>query len=236
MRVVVTFAVRSEMGKWRPTPRYRENIRIVRTGIGMRGPQDELKQALSGPVDFCIASGLAGSLKRQYPVGSVLVARGIKSEGNKTIVPCDGGLVDAAVRNGARAVDFFHTSPAIANSEGARAELARAADAVDMESFHVLSAARRAGVPAVAVRVISDSPDRKLPLDFSRTVTGDGQISWARMIGQMIKHPGRLPAFVTFGIDSSAAIRNLSTFLDRYVNFLMTTEISLPAPAEHISR
>ena len=202
----------------------------------MRAPQDELRQALSGPVDICVASGLAGSLKCEYPVGSVLVARGIKSETNKTIVPCDGGLVDAAVRSGARAVDFFYTSSSIANSEADRAKLAGAADAVDMESFHVLSAARRAGVPAVAVRVISDSPDRRLPLDFSRAVTSDGKIAWQRMIGEMIKHPSRLPAFVRFSIDSSAAIRNLSTFLDRYVNFLMTNEISFPTAAGHFSR
>jgi hypothetical protein len=202
----------------------------------MRGPQDELQQALSGPIDFCIASGLAGSLKLQYPVGSVLVARGIKSEGSPTIVPCDGGLVDAAVRSGATAVNFFYTSSAIANAEAERTKLAGVADAVDMESYHVLSAARHAGVAAVAVRVVSDSPDRKLPLDFSRTVTRDGQIAWRRMIGEIIRHPGRLPAFVRFGIDSSEAIRNLSTFLDRYINFLMMNKISVPARVEHSTR
>lgn len=236
MKILVTFAVQSEMGNWQGPRRFVNDIRFIRTGIGMRRPQDELQQALAGPVDLCIASGLAGGLTYRYPVGSVVVARGIKSEGNKTIVSCDGGLIDAAVRCGAQPVDFFYTSPGIANSGADRAGLAGIADAVDMESFHVLSEAQRAGVPAVAVRAISDTPDRKLPIDFTRMVTLSGQVAWPQMLAELIKHPGRLPAFVRFGIDSSAAIRNLTTFLDRYVSFLGTNESSFRTSAEHLSR
>jgi adenosylhomocysteine nucleosidase len=236
MKILVTFAVEAEMGSWQGAQESFEDIRIVRTGIGMRGPQNKLRQELAGPVNICIASGLAGSLKQQYPVGSVVVARGIKFEGNSTIVSCDGGLVDAAVRCGAQPIDFLYTSSGIANSGAERKRLAGLADAVDMETYHVLSEARRAGVPAVAVRAISDSPDRKLPVDFTRVVTGNGQMAWPRLIGELIKHPGSLPAFVRFGIDSSAAIRNLTTFLDRYVSFLRTNEPSFRTPAEQISR
>lgn len=186
----------------------------------MRLPQDELRKAISGMVDVCIASGLAGSLRRKYKVGSVVVARGIKSTDSSTILPCDGGLIDAAVRCGAQPVDFFYTSSRIVNSDIDRAELSLFADAVDMESFHILAEARRTGVPAVAVRAISDSPDRKLPIDFSRVVNDSGRVVWPRMGRELVRHPGRIPAFLRFGIDSSAAIRNLTTFLDRYVSFL----------------
>jgi hypothetical protein len=236
MKILVTFAVRSETGNWQGPSKYVDDIRIIRTGIGMRRPEDELRQALAGSVDLCIASGLAGSLTDQYPVGSVVVARGIKSEGSKTIVSCDGGLVDAAVRCGAQPVDFFYTSSGIANSVVERACLAGTADAVDMESFHVLSEAQRAEVPAVAIRAISDCPSRKLPFDFTRMVTCNGQVAWQQMITELVKHPGRFPAFVRFSIDSLAAIRNLTTFLDRYVSFLGTNETSFRTPAEHISR
>jgi hypothetical protein len=236
MKILVTFAVQSEMGNWHGPRRFVNDIRFIRTGIGMRRPQDELRHALAGPVDLCIASGLAGGLTYQYPVGSVVVARGIKSEGNKSIVSCDGGLIDAAVRCGAQPVDFFYTASGIANSDADRARVAGIADAVDMESFHVLSEAQRAGVPAVAVRAISDTPDRKLPIDFTRMVTLRGHGAWPRLVVEVIKHPGRLPAFVRFGIDSSAAVRNLTAFLDRYVTFLGTNETSFRTPAENLSR
>src|SRR5262249_10112120 len=110
MRILVTCAVQSEIGAWSGPQDFRDDVMIVRTGIGMRRPQDELMKTLAGPVDVCISSGLAGSLKEQHAVGSIVVARGIKSEGQKTIVPCDGGLVDAAVRCGAKPVDFLFTS------------------------------------------------------------------------------------------------------------------------------
>jgi hypothetical protein len=187
-------------------------------------------------MDICISSGLAGSLRQQYPIGSIVVARCIKSDNQETIVPCDGILVDAAVRCGATLVDFFFTSTGIANSEAERSHLAASADAVDMESFHILSEAQRSAVPAVAIRAISDTPERRLPIDFSRTVTSRGDVRWQRMIGELIKNPAKIPAFVRFGLDTSAAIHNLTTFLDRYVKFLMMNNATARIGAEQMSR
>src|SRR5262249_55207587 len=120
MKILVTCAVESEIGAGLGAPDFAGDIFIVRTGIGMRRAQDELRKALTRPVDICISSGLAGSLREQYPIGSIVVARAIKSESKKTIVPCDGTLIEAAVRCGATPVDFFFTSGGIANSEAER--------------------------------------------------------------------------------------------------------------------
>src|SRR5215471_10315816 len=98
MKILVTCAVQSEIGAGLGSPDFSSDIFIVRTGIGMRRPQDELRKALAGAVDICISSGLAGSLREQYPIGSIVVARSIKSDSRETIIPCDGGLIDAAVR------------------------------------------------------------------------------------------------------------------------------------------
>jgi hypothetical protein len=236
MKILVTCAVQSEIGAGLGAPDFSSDILIVRTGIGMRRPQDELRKALAGPMDICISSGLAGSLKERYPIGSIVVARGIKSDSKETTVSCDGTLVDAAVRCGATLVDFFFTSTGIANSEAERSHLAGSAEAVDMESFHILTEAQRSAVPAVAIRAISDTPERRLPIDFSRTVTTCGDVAWPRMIGEVIKNPVMIPAFVRFGLDTSAAIRNLTKFLDRYVKFLMMNKASVRIPAEQMSR
>jgi nucleoside phosphorylase len=233
MNILVTFAIRSEIGVWPKSSETARHVRLVMTGMGMRKPQDELRQALANS-DFCIASGLAGGLKTRHQVGSILVARGVRAAGKPTIVTADGGLVDAAVRCSAAPVDFFCTSDGIANSVNERTELAKAADAVDMESFHVLTEARRAGVPAVAIRAISDSPDRRLPVEFGTLIDERGDMAWARLIGGLIRHPLRVGGFVKFGVDTSAAIRNLTSFLDRYVKYLVVKENSLHTPAEQI--
>jgi hypothetical protein len=56
------------------------------------------------------------------------------------------------------------------------------------------------------------------------------------MIGELIKNPVKIPAFVRFGLDTSAAIRNLTTFLDRYVKFLMMNNATVRIAAEQMSR
>jgi hypothetical protein len=236
MRILVTFAVRSEMRDWRGPSELHENIRVVMTGIGMRRSLEELREALASRVDVCIASGVAGSVKTEHSLGTVIVARGVRGGTGQTIIPGDGGFIDAAVRCGAKPVDFFHTASGIANSEAERAQIAKAADAVDMESLHVLTEAQHAGVPAVAIRTISDSPEHRLPMDFSQAVTNRGELAWTRIVAELLKHPVRLPDFVRFGLNSSAAIRNLAVFLDRYVKFLMSNESSYRVAAEPILR
>jgi hypothetical protein len=233
MNILVTFAIRSEIGVWPQSSETARHVRLVMTGMGMRRPQEELRQALANS-DLCIASGLAGSLNKRHKIGSIIVARGVRAAGKTTIVTADGGLIDAAVRCNATPVDFFYTSTSIANSAGERSELAAVADAVDMESFHVLTEARRAGVPAVAIRAISDSPDRMLPVDFNNLVNDRGDMAWMRLIGQLIKHPARLGDFIKFGVGTSAAVRNLTAFLDRYVKFLAVHEDSFRTSAEQI--
>jgi purine-nucleoside phosphorylase len=234
MRILVTFAVRSEMRDWRGPSGWHENIRVVMTGIGMRRSLDELREALTSGVDLCIASGMAGSVKTEHSLGTVTVARGVRAGSGKTVIPGDGGLIDAAVRCGAKPVDFFYTASGIANSEAERAQIAKAADVVDMESFHVLTEAQHAGVPAVAIRTISDSPEHGLPMDFSQAVTNRGELAWTRIVAELLKHPLRLPDLVKFGRYSSTAIRNLTAFLDRYVQFLMSNESSYRIAVEPI--
>jgi uridine phosphorylase len=236
MRILVTFAVRSEMRHWRGPSELHENIRVVMTGIGMRRSQEQLRQALASGVDVCIASGMAGSVKTDHGLGTVTVAQGVRAGSGKSIIPGDGGLIDAAVRCGAKPVAFFYTSAGITNSEAERAQIAKTADAVDMESFHVLTEAQHAGIPAVAIRTISDSPEHRLPMDFSQAVTNRGELAWTRIVAELLKHPVRLPDFVRFGLHSSAAIRNLTVFLDRYVKFLMSNESRYRTAVEPILR
>ena len=68
------------------------------------------------------------------------------------------------------------TSPRIATTKTDRLTLAKSgAAAVDMESYPILSAAARAGVPAVVLRVVSDSLDTEMP-DFNPALNAQGAL------------------------------------------------------------
>jgi len=83
------------------------------------------------------------------------------------------------------------TSPRIATNREHRLRLAQTgATAVDMETYAVLAAAARAGIPAVVLRVVSDSLDRELP-DLNRALTVDGALDGRKALGVAIGSPLR---------------------------------------------
>ena len=95
--------------------------------------------------------------------------------------------------------------------------LAAQGEAVDMESFRILEEAARRGIPSVAIRVIGDSADETLPLDFDRTVRADGTVDLMKLVGQAVRVPSRWPALIAFGFRQRRAVRALAGFLDRFV-------------------
>ncbi|HYR91639.1 MAG TPA: hypothetical protein VE422_46730 [Terriglobia bacterium] len=242
LRIIVTFAVRAEFAPWRRLRRFKRlresgasiystqsgegEIYVVLTGIGTRGARTELHKLLARPTDICVVSGLAGSLKSQHAAGTILVARAIKRDKTETVITSDRSLVKIATQCGATAVDFFCTADAILNSPPEKLRLGQTADAVEMESFQIMTEAQRNGVRAVALRAVSDPVDRNLPLDFNRVIDEDGEIGWLRALSQVAAAPTRLPQLIRFGFESSRAARKLGHFLDEYVKCL-TTEPTL---------
>jgi len=81
------------------------------------------------------------------------------------------------------------TSSRIASTKSERMALAQSgASVVDMESYEILSAAERAGAPAVALRVVSDSLDAPIP-EFNRALKADGRIDKPRALWMALGSP-----------------------------------------------
>lgn len=236
MKIVVTFAVASEFAQWRRragfvrinsagTPAYRtrngqDEIYAVITGVGTRHLGSELRELFASQADLCIASGFGGALKTKHRAGSILAARTVKKDSSLSMIHSDAALVSLAAECGANIVDFFYTTNSVVNSSSEKQRLGEIADAVDMESFQVLSEACRAGVPALAVRAISDAAQNDLPLNFDRVIDEYGQLRWAALLFELAKAPRQLPAFARFGADALSAARNLASFLDTYVRIV----------------
>jgi futalosine hydrolase len=70
------------------------------------------------------------------------------------------------------------------------------AAAVDMETYQGLSACVRFGLPAAALRVVSDESGRDIP-DFNRAYNADGRINGWRMASAMMARPSAALRLVT---------------------------------------
>jgi adenosylhomocysteine nucleosidase len=241
MKILVTFALENEFAPWRAIRDFRSGlwgkaeaycaeidgaeVGVVLTGVGPRvaalGAQHVLKSN-GNSIQFCVSSGLAGAVKPQYAIGQVLAARVVRSEipggdRNTNLIECSAALLSFAESCGATIVNRFYTSERAIGTQEEKEHIGQLADAVDMESFGVISEAAAAGIPAIAIRAVSDLADENLPFDMNEVFTETGQVSIPRVLGQVARHPQSVPGLMKLGQHSKKAADALAQFLDRYV-------------------
>jgi adenosylhomocysteine nucleosidase len=234
MKVLITFALANEFAPWRKLRRFERlaadssgqtytatigecEVRVVITGVGRFAAQRSLSHAFDGAPELCIGSGLCGGLKPDYAPGDVLAARAVAEAAGSRQVQCDGEMVTRALSAGAKVVDKFLVSDRVVATAAEKALLGATGDAVDMESVYVLAAAWQRGVRAVAIRAVSDSSESNLPLDFNRVFSERGEVSVARVVGQLVRSPGRLPGLLRLANESERAAYALANFLEAYL-------------------
>jgi adenosylhomocysteine nucleosidase len=236
MHILVTFAVEAEFAPWRRLRNLEEvkisdvtafrgqigraRVDFVLTGMGVENAFRVTETVLNEPYQFCVTAGLAGSLKEEHSVGNILVADAAQILGQSKIVTCGRNLVYAASRDGAKRVKMFLTVDHVVRSVEEKKQLAPFADAVEMESFGVLSAAAKRKCSAVAIRVISDSMRRDMPAIVDTAVDERGRVKIREVARYVARHPLQLPALVRLGRDSKTAAQALAHFLEAFVKRL----------------
>ena len=236
MKVLVTFAVQSEFAPWRRLRRFRKlrranmnmyqtmigraRVDVVVTGMGAENAGRIAQAALANPYMICINAGFAGALRPGFVPGDILVARSLIRADESHELPCSRNLVKTAWFHGAREISRLLSADRVVTSAEEKQELGRFADAVDMEGFAVLNAARLHSRPAVAIRAVSDPLELDMPIDFNRTANRRGGISVLRVLGEVARSPRKMPALVRFGRRSRKAAEELALFLDSYVKKL----------------
>ena len=247
MKVLVTFAVEAEFAPWRRLRDLREikigdislyqaqvgraQVDFAVTGMGMENAR-RLSEALLGlEYQFCITSGFAGALGEKHSVGDVLVAEGVQELGKSKTLQCSRNLVYAARDDGAKLVKLFITTSLLVASAEEKKQLAPFADAVEMESFAILSAAQLNKKAVVAIRVISDSIRHDVPAKVSTMVDEKGQVKIGGVVRYVARHPLQLPALIRLGRDSRTAAEALAHFLEAFIKKLSFSSHGWP-PAE----
>lgn len=147
--------------------------------------------------DAVIVIGVCGGLTEAVPRGRVVVYGECLSTGDQQPpLPCAPTVTKAileTLHQHGIACDQVTgiTSARIATTKQDRLSLAETgAEAVDMESYDILSVAASAGVPAAVLRVASDSVDTTMP-DFNRALSAEGEIRNLKALAVALRSPLR---------------------------------------------
>jgi len=246
MRILVTFAVDAEFAPWRKLRNLqstavgdfevlraqigRAAVDFVVTGMGLENARKGAEASMSLPHDICIASGLAGALKETHKVGDILAARAVQHLGKSKTIECSRNLCMAAIENKATEAKMFLTVEELISTAEKKRQLSPFADAVDMESFAILSVAKQKNLPAVAIRVISDRFDQDMPASIDTTIDERGHVKIGGVVRQVASHPLQLPALIRLGRQSRTAADALCHFLEAFIKELSFRSHGWPPP------
>jgi nucleoside phosphorylase len=249
MRVLVTFAVEAEFAPWRSARTFKKTrinpdhwskglevqekrignceVWVFLTGIGIKTFDFAIAYCLKGAgVDLVLSSGLAGSLNRELALGDIVVPRRVGTLRDAWGVPAAAGVGAFAEQCGAKLISTLLTADHLIATKEEKSTLAHFGDAVDMESFHIMSQFTTENVPVATVRAISDGSQEDLPLDFTKCLTSQGQLKVGLILKELLGHPAKASGMVRFGRQSRNAAEKLAAFLDRFIQNLTPEVLS----------
>jgi len=150
-----------------------------------------------------ITAGFAGGLDPALRRGTV-------------IYDADPGLAEAErwKAAGARPGRFVEVSRvAVTPADKARLRTGTGADAVEMESSTLRSLARERGIPSATIRVISDTADEALPLDFNALLTAESRLHFGKLAWAVARSPASIPRLLAFQRNVAKAAEALAQVL-----------------------
>jgi nucleoside phosphorylase len=171
---------------------------LVIGGMGPKKARSKAEAAFAtGKPDSVLVIGLCGGLTPSLPEGRVVAYTGCQStEDRNALLYCSDIIVDSIIellKSSSIPCDRVVgiTSSRIATTRDERVALARyGASVVDMESYSIVKAASKVGIPAVVLRVVGDSIDRELP-DFNRALNDAGGIDGRKALKVALGSPLR---------------------------------------------
>lgn len=188
------------------------------------GPSAEkLAEGLPDRPRVFLGVGLGGGLAPDLTPGCLIIGEQVVDNAGNAW-RSDSELVGMAIRSVSRLglphrVGTLATHSHLVSTPAAKAVLWRdsGALAVDMESAHFLTEARRQGIPALAVRAIADGPNMALDPVWMQVITSRGALDPGRLVRVFLSRPGLLAQAVRLGWVSRRALSHLARFLPAFL-------------------
>ncbi|HEY4416514.1 MAG TPA: hypothetical protein VGO57_12555 [Verrucomicrobiae bacterium] len=208
MSILVCFALKEEAAPFQKIAASQPGVAILIVGIGRenakRSVHDYLAANSPAQVFTC---GFAGGLNPDLKIGDVVFELPESSAGNLQL---SARLIAA----GAKPLKFL-CADRIATTAVEKKQLREqsGADVVEMESaaIHLVCAER--GIACVTLRVISDTANEDLPLDFNALAKPDKNLDFGKLAWAIVKSPGKIGALMALQKKTSFAARQMAAVL-----------------------
>jgi nucleoside phosphorylase len=205
MKTLVCFALKEEAAPFRKIAARHASIQILVVGIGKANAEKSVREFLAkNSVHRVLTCGFAGGLDAGLKIGDVVFA---------------GETLNAPLlAAGARPAKFFcadRIATTVAEKKKLRA--ATGAEAVEMESGAIHAVCRELGIPCATVRVISDTADEDLPLDFNALAKPDQSLDFRKLFLAIARSPGKISALMALQKKTSLAAKQLAAVLEKIV-------------------
>lgn len=186
------------------------------SAIPVAGKADTAREAVGRlaehGAEVIVSFGFAGGLDPDLPAGTLLLPKTLRCAGrddisvDQTAEMAEGavGLLVGATPL-SRCALLTVEAPVATVADKQQAQKRFEAVAVDMESYWVAEACRRAGLGFLALRAVSDPAQRALPASAVRAMGPDGALRMGKLLGGLLSRPGDLPDLVRLGLDSRKA-------------------------------
>jgi adenosylhomocysteine nucleosidase len=205
-KVLVCFAVRDETRAFQKLGRESSGVQVILVGMGKHNAERAIRAALAKErPQLVLTCGFAGGLRPDLAMGVVLF----------TADP-ETGLEPALLAAGARPARFHCAERVVATAKEKRTLWeATGADAVEMESQVICAVCQEQKIPCATVRVILDTANEDLPLDFNQLMTTNQKLSYGKLALALAKSPGKVGALLRMQKEAEAAAGKLAEVLGR---------------------
>jgi len=202
--VLFCYAVKEEVGR---APSRFYNVSTLVTGMGRKNAAEGITRALDAKnYRLVLTCGFAGGLNPELTTGTVVFDEDENAD-----------LGEKLVRFGAVPAKFY-CAKRVAVTATEKQELWRStgADVVEMESSVIRAICKERGIPSATVRVVLDTAQEDLPLDFNILMTSRQKINYPKLIWILLSRPHKILPLWKFQRQSMIAAQNLDKVLGNF--------------------
>jgi adenosylhomocysteine nucleosidase len=218
MTTLICFALKEEAALFRKFAagglRRGHQVSILITGIGRKNAEKSLREFLAtNSPDLVLTCGFAGGLNPDLKLGDVVFEIPDLNPPASIL-----GLQAELTVVGAKPAKFFCAERiAITVAEKKKLRADTAADAVEMESWAIYTVCRERKIPYATVRVISDTADEDLPLDFNQLSKSDMHLHYGKLAKALLLSPWKIAGLLQLQKKTRFAAQQLTDVLEKII-------------------